>query len=802
LCIAIYALCLPTLFKFIEQWLPVFAANADINSWFILQGVTLLLMMLLPAIAMGFIFPLVLRSLDHLAGTLPLLYGVNAGGGALGALLPLYLLPAFGWTSAIQLLASAGCVVTIIILWLSRQSTGDGNNAQSVSSENRNQARIPLMALVCYAGIGAASLMLEIGWTRLFGMVMLRTEYVLAIILAVFLVGIGGGSLIGRFLTHGRWLIIMPCVAVFGAIASMWCLPLVSAWVEQAQFDSLLQSLMLQGAVLSILTLPVTLVLGAWLPVLAVHGSYRSHGSAVSGARFYGANSVGAAVGALIAGFVLIPQFGTLQTMIMACLLLLFCGFYFAPQRMWALYITPLLLLMAWPVHNFPPVARLLPKAHANNTDLYRYEDAVSITHVIEREDGQRLLLSDMQRMDASTDPAAMVLQQNQARLPLLLHGNPASILFLGLGTGITASGSIPFGKIDRTAVELSKGAITAASNWFDIVNGHITGSMRVINHDGRHFLRTSQQQFDVIIGDVFHPDMAGRSALLSVQQFERARSRLSEQGLFVQWLALNQFDVHALTIVLRSFQHVFPGMMIFVDGFRLAMVGFNSDELTAYNISSRMVKLLGSLDTANSHAASGGEGQWSWLGRYWGQPHLPAGVLQHEWSPQIDFSLPQSRYRGDIDIVRVLDWLLSQRPTPQQAAMELGVDDISFREFERAYMGTTLALLSWQAGLQGHQADADRFIRFANKANPNDRWVAMTLADDMLATLPEALARGMSKDQALLSILAIQPDHVETLRELLQMTRAQGDVKRAAQYLMQLRQLVPLDRELQEIQL
>lgn len=46
--------------------------------------------------------------------------------------------------------------------------------------------------------MGAGALILQVGWTRLYGMVLLRTEYVLAVILAVFLLGIGLGSLLAR----------------------------------------------------------------------------------------------------------------------------------------------------------------------------------------------------------------------------------------------------------------------------------------------------------------------------------------------------------------------------------------------------------------------------------------------------------------------------------------------------------------------------------------------------------------------------------------------------------------------------
>jgi len=61
---------------------------------------------------------------------------------------------------------------------------------------------------------------------------------------------------------------------------------------------------------------------------------------------------------------------------------------------------------------------------------------------------------------------------------------------------------------------------------------------------------------------------------MLAVEQFQRIRARLAPQGIYVQWLALNQFDVSTLSIVLRSFRQVFPESQLFLDGMHLALVG------------------------------------------------------------------------------------------------------------------------------------------------------------------------------------------------------------------------------------
>ena len=116
---------------------------------------------------------------------------------------------------------------------------------------------------IAYGGIGAAALMLEVGWTRLFGMVLLRTEYVLAVILAVYLIGVGAGSLLAHAVRGPRWLAILPPLAAASGLFSLAALPWLSRWAEVADYGSLTAALSWQGGVLALLTFPLTLALGA-----------------------------------------------------------------------------------------------------------------------------------------------------------------------------------------------------------------------------------------------------------------------------------------------------------------------------------------------------------------------------------------------------------------------------------------------------------------------------------------------------------------------------------------------------------
>ncbi|MEQ1583240.1 MAG: fused MFS/spermidine synthase [Candidatus Nitrotoga sp.] len=776
--IAVYALLLPLILQMTSAGMESAAAQLSLFQWYGLIASVALCLLLFPAFIMGAGFPLILASLGNRPEQLGKIYGLNTLGAACGALLPLWLLPALGWVSAVRVVAAIGCLGVVALLLLSSRY------ATAIVTEKSIRASRPRLAfLFAYAGIGAASLALQIAWTRLFGMVMLRTEYVLTVILASFLLGIGIGSLFAPRQHRQAWFVILPIIAGGFAVLSLWLLPALSAWVERAEFSSLFEALRMQGLLLALVTLPVTLALGAWLPLL----NSRSNGG---GVWLYGANSLGAALGAVVAGVVLIPVWGSAATVAVAASALLILGLTWAQSRT-AWLAVPLFLMAAWPVVKLPPVNMLLPLAQAGSRDLYFYEDAISMTHVVEQQDGQRVLLTDLQRMDASTDPTAVFVQSNQARLPLLLQEQPRSVLFLGLGTGISVAGSLAFPDLERSAVELSQGAINSATSWFAPLNRNVLRQTKVERDDVRHFLSAGRDQYDVIIGDVFHPDLAGSSSLLSVQQFQRVRNRLSENGLFVQWLALNQFDNQSLNVIFNSFWLVFPDAQIFLDGMHLALVGPRQKFMGAQGLLHNLQRMsLGQQDEVTA-----GEGGWTWLGRYWGPLPTSQEQVQDEWSPVIEFRLPRARYAGELDVAKLLQVLLKTRPKMEAAANLLGIRDHDKEAFERAYVASELMTRSWLAAARGATQQANQLTHLAYKANAKDRWIAYALADNMFSSLAQAREHGLSEKEALQKILRFNPYHVEAVRALWRIERNTGDTHAELSRL-HLLELSPLDRE------
>ncbi len=788
--IGLFSLLVPSIFSTFDPWLSGQFAASDVSWWYAVYLIAALLILLVPAFVMGLGFPLVISILSHstLGSNISLgkIYGINTLGGVLGALLPLFLLPAFGWLSSLRWIVLLSLLIGLAVIFLGLKYARPGEASHFPAQIDLSRIRI--FNLLLYAGIGAAALTLQIGWTRLFGMIFLRTEYVLAIILAVFLVGIGLGSLLAKQLTHSRWFTLMPVLASSFSVLSLWLIPVFSAWIDKQTFTSLFGALLIEGGIIALLTLPVTLVFGAWLPLLnkkLCHDNLCQDN--MGGAWLYGANSVGAAIGALLAGFVLIPAIGSNATLCLAAVICFVLGIVWSDNRKVFAYVI-VLVIIAIPVLDMPQVAVLQPSTQARTKDIYLYEDALAITHVVEKSNGQRILLSDLQRMDASTDPGSVAVQKNQARLPLILHENPQSILFLGLGTGISAAGSMGIPNLDRVAVEISKGAITAASEYFSAVNNNISQNMKIVHDDAKRYLINNPQPYDVIVGDLFHPDLVGRSTLLSIQQFERVYDHLNNNGVFVQWLALNQFDVKSLNIVLRTFDQTFDHSMLFVDAFRLALVGVRGEQLNATNIMQHLQRL----GMANANTLTGGEGGWTWLGRYWGEINVTQkGPIQDEWSPQIEFYLPKIRYHDDFSLLKMLAYLISQRPHINNAVSDLAVDAADFEKFERSYIATDLAYRAWLALFEEKPQEELRLFKLAYQANPKDRWAGFALADRLFSSLNNS---NLDEREALQAVLNVRHDHTQALLAMWMLEKKEGNSDAAQRYKARLRALDPMN--------
>jgi spermidine synthase len=85
---------------------------------------------------------------------------------------------------------------------------------------------------------------------------------------------------------------------------------------------------------------------------------------------------------------------------------------------------------------------------------------------------------------------------------------------------------------------------------------------------DGRRYLAATDGRFDVIVSDLFIPWHAAAGNLYSVDMYRTAARRLTDGGLFCQWLPLYQLTREEFEVIARTFLAAFPHVTLWRNDF------------------------------------------------------------------------------------------------------------------------------------------------------------------------------------------------------------------------------------------
>ena len=64
-----------------------------------------------------------------------------------------------------------------------------------------------------------------------------------------------------------------------------------------------------------------------------------------------------------------------------------------------------------------------------------------------------------------------------------------------------------------------------------------------LISNDGRNFIYTTDEKFDVIISEPSNPWLTGVANLFTLEYFKRGAAALTDDGIFSQWLQLYEMS-------------------------------------------------------------------------------------------------------------------------------------------------------------------------------------------------------------------------------------------------------------------
>ena len=194
---------------------------------------------------------------------------------------------------------------------------------------------------------GVSGLVYQVVWVRAFGLVFGNTVYSSASIVAIFMLGLGVGSYaVGRWADRryaaapdsllSIYAYVELAIAAFGIAVSL-TLPhltvvsaLTSSYVADASgwFVLSSSSYVARAAIAIVLLAPITTLMGGTLTLLIRYRVRQDVESAAGRkiAALYGINTLGAAAGAWLTDFVLVPTAGLLATQVVAVALNVIAG--------------------------------------------------------------------------------------------------------------------------------------------------------------------------------------------------------------------------------------------------------------------------------------------------------------------------------------------------------------------------------------------------------------------------------------------------------------------------------------------
>jgi spermidine synthase len=531
---------------------------------------------------------------------------------------------------------------------------------------------------------GFAVLALEVLYLRLFSLILHNSSYSFAAVVAVFLLALAAGAaLAGALILRMEPRGLASASLVFGGVATAVSLAAFVHWSGLSYFQSTggLRSYLWGSALLAggVMLPPITL-LGMTLPA-AWRDAARSMPAGTAGhaatiGRLSLINTLAAAGGSLAASFVLLPGIGLHRSFV--CIVGL-VGLTGMVRLAWSgrsrAAIAAGLITAATATQMFlTPLESQISLRSEDEVLVRRWETAYGWIDVVR--DGRRGSLDIRQNLNyryGSTGDDAQ-REMRQAHLPLLLHPQPHDVLFLGLGTGVTAAGALAHPEVQHvTVVELIPEVVAAARLLAD-GNQHVVDDprVRVEVDDARHFLLASPQSYDVVVGDLFVPWESETGYLYTREHFERVRSRLRPGGVCCQWLALYQLGPHEFELIADTFASVFPETTLwwgYLNPRRpmVALVGSagplpwkpTAIDARCAHLSTDSRPVDDSLSTSD-RLLDALIGTW---------PNRPGALLNTVDRPRVEFSTPWSQQSGrllrNINLERYFVGVLRRLPPP-----------------------------------------------------------------------------------------------------------------------------------------
>ncbi len=561
----------------------------------------------IPTILMGGTLPAAARAAETAEDTsrrnLALLYGLNTLGAVTGAALStFYMLETYGNRRTLWIAAVINILVAATARFIAVEVVDEPKAERDEALEEEREKtppavrHVPPAFVLAAAGlVGFAFFLMEIVWYRMLGPILGGSSFTFGLILAVALFGIGAGGAAYGLFASGR----QGTAAAFGLTCALEAVLIAGPFAlgdRIAVLSALLRPLGNVGfgghvlawmIVTAIVLLPAAFIAGVQFPLLiSLLGRGREDVGRHVG-HAYAANTLGAIVGSLAGGFGILPLLTAPGTwkLVVAILALLGAAAIFVDARpisrlvrhvptavavvLAFVLITPVGPTAAW--RHSPIGAGRVRLADSSLNDIHAWSndrrrdigweaEGRESSVALATNGGYAFMVNGKVDGSARGDVGTQIMS---GLVGALCHPDPKNAMVIGLGTGSTAGwlGSIP--TMDRVDVVELEPAILHVAEACAPVNQDVLHNPKVHISigDAREVLITTPRKYDVIFSEPSNPYRAGVASLYTQDFYRSAAERLTDGGLFLQWLQIYEVETPTVRGVIATLATVFPSI-------------------------------------------------------------------------------------------------------------------------------------------------------------------------------------------------------------------------------------------------
>ena len=575
------------IYGWLHQWLP--------NSFFLiaaLKTVLAFLLVLIPTIFMGATLPVMCKYFateeTNLGQQVGYLYSINTLGAAAGCLFAGYfMIGFFGVLETALVAAGINLLIGLVCIGAFKKANpgivcgfGLPKPAFDRLQLDKENSLWLTISFLC----GFTALAYEVVWTRLLVFGIGSSVYSFSLMLANFLFGItvGGLLVVPFFKKKFDFQLLLTLFQfgiglylIFSLYESSWIL---SSFIRPFKFDAPITDFWINMRHTSALMFVPTVLFGMSFPVLTYLVTKGSKDIGGSLGAVYGVNTLGGIMGSIVAGYLLLPNLGSQQTLVCLAMLNLLSGILlFGTSSLFTGFIrkgvaVSLSCLLFLFVLQMP--SDLLKQIFLRDTsgkkspkDLIYLDEGLTTTVAVFDDDrgevkSKRLILNGV-NMSGNTMKARKYMTL-LSYVPLLLTENPKNVLVICFGTGQTAGAAGAYPGINFVdAVDISPG-VFKAGKFFKATNHNVINNPKVnkIIQDGRQHLLTTSTTYDVITAEPPPPMNAGAVNLYTREYYELTKRALKPGGIVSQWIPLySQTETHIYQHF-RTFLESFPYVM------------------------------------------------------------------------------------------------------------------------------------------------------------------------------------------------------------------------------------------------